>query len=465
MMDSVTMENFRCFRERQTVPLAPLTLLVGENSTGKTSFLALIRALSELAFDGRAPNFKAPPYDLGSFDEIAHHRGGRGSRAESFTAGASIRFRPPFTEADEFEEINLEVRFCKGRDGTAPAPTRQSLRANGAWINEWIDQPDVAYTAKIGTDRGTWELCVPTDSRLPADLGSYRFYMLPDNLRAEFTLDGEAPPKLSPVHGSPAFSEEDESALRVLWPVGAGLQRLLPRELLQAEPFAGAPVRSQPHRTYDPVRWERAPEGDHIPMRIAEMSGQQTRRWSSLKKQLEKFGEAAGLFDEITVRHLGATGSDPFQIQVRKGSKRLKGPFRNLIDVGYGVSQALPIVAELIEASTPTDLYLLQQPEVHLHPSAQAELGTLMCNVAAEGRQLIVETHSDHLIDRVRMDVRDGKADLGVDDVRILYFERSGLDVKIHELWWDESGNIENTPFGYRRFFMEEVERSIWPPS
>ena len=62
------------------------------------------------------------------------------------------------------------------------------------------------------------------------------------------------------------------------------------------------------------------------------------------------------------------------------------------------------------------------------------------------------------------MDVRDGKTNLTKDDVRILYFERDGLDVKIHELWWDENGNIENAPPSYRRFFMEEVERSIWPP-
>ena len=308
-------------------------------------------------------------------------------------------------------------------------------------------------------------MCLPTDSRFPTDLGSYSFYVHQYSRRAEFILEGEASPELSPVGDSPEFSEDDEDALRALWPVGARLRRLLPRELLQAEPFAGAPVRSQPHRTYDPVRWERVPEGDHVPMRIAELSGQQTRRWSNLKAQLEKFGTAAGLFDEIAVRHLGVTGSDPFQIQVRKWSGRLKGPFRNLIDVGYGVSQVLPIITELLESSAPTDLYLFQQPEVHLHPSAQAELGTLFCDVAATGRQLIVETHSDHLIDRVRMDIRDGKTDLGVDDVRILYFERSGLDVKIHELWWDKSGNIENTPPGYRRFFMEEVERSIWPPS
>ena len=54
-------------------------------------------------------------------------------------------------------------------------------------------------------------------------------------------------------------------------------------------------------------------------------------------------------------------------------------------------------------------MFLLQQPEVHLHPQAQAALGTLFCQVAAGGRQLIIETHSDYIIDRVRMDVRDGQ--------------------------------------------------------
>ena len=52
-MDQITLENFRCFREKQTARLAPLTLLVGENSTGKTSFLALIRALWDVAYEHR----------------------------------------------------------------------------------------------------------------------------------------------------------------------------------------------------------------------------------------------------------------------------------------------------------------------------------------------------------------------------------------------------------------------------
>ena len=92
-MNSVTLRNFRCFREEQTARLAPLTLLVGENSTGKTSFLAMIRALWDVAFGQKVPDFKEEPYDLGDFDEIAHYRGGRGSRANSFAAGFS--FTPP----------------------------------------------------------------------------------------------------------------------------------------------------------------------------------------------------------------------------------------------------------------------------------------------------------------------------------------------------------------------------------
>ena len=85
-MDNITLKNFRCFREEQTARLAPLTLLVGENSTGKTSFMAMIRAVWDIAYRNQAPDFKEEPYDLGSFDEIAHYRGGKGGRANTFQA-------------------------------------------------------------------------------------------------------------------------------------------------------------------------------------------------------------------------------------------------------------------------------------------------------------------------------------------------------------------------------------------
>ena len=145
---------------------------------------------------------------------------------------------------------------------------------------------------------------------------------------------------------------------------------------------------------------------------------------------------------------------------IRKSSRRLKGLKRNLIDVGYGVSQALPLLTELLRKGAP-GTFLLQQPEVHLHPSAQAALGSLFCNIAAQGRQLIVETHSDYILDRVRMDIRDKKTGLKPEDVSILYFEPGELDVTIHSLRLDEQGNVLDAPKGYRQFFLEETRNSI----
>ena len=184
--------------------------------------------------------------------------------------------------------------------------------------------------------------------------------------------------------------------------------------------------------------------------------------WQILKGRLEKFGKSSGLFDEIAINAFGKAEGTPFQLQIRKFADkgRRKGPARNLIDVGYGVSQALPLLTALLRADGP-ELFLLQQPEVHLHPRAQAALGSLFCDIAAPGRQLIVETHSDYLIDRVRMDLRDGKTSLKPEDVSILYFEPGDLSVKIHSLRHDAMGNVLDAPPSYGRFFMDEVSRSI----
>ncbi|MCY4224126.1 MAG: hypothetical protein OXF06_04760 [Bacteroidetes bacterium] len=107
-------------------------------------------------------------------------------------------------------------------------------------------------------------------------------------------------------------------------------------------------------------------------------------------------------------------------------------------------------------------MVLLQQPDIHLHSSVQAALGTLFCEIAGLGRQLIVKAHNNYVIDRIRMDVRDRKTNLKPHDVSILYFERNDTSVQIHNIKIDELGNVLNTPNSYGRFFMEEMDRSIW---
>ena len=197
-----------------------------------------------------------------------------------------------------------------------------------------------------------------------------------------------------------------------------------------------------------------------MPMYLAEVFSGKKREWKDLKEKLEQFGSVSGLFDEISIKRLGKRASEPFQVQFRKFEGQRKGPKHNLIDVGYGVSQALPVITELLRQDAP-HLFLLQQPEVHLHPRAQAALGSLFCQIARPNRQLIVETHSDYLLDRVRMEVRDGTSALKPEDVSILFFERTSLNVQIHSLKIDELGNVVGAPDTYGQFFMEETTKSL----
>ena len=156
------------------------------------------------------------------------------------------------------------------------------------------------------------------------------------------------------------------------------------------------------------------------------------------------------MFQEIEIRKLGDYVSDPVQVMVKDGYIA-----SNLIDVGYGVSQALPVAVESIIAPEHTRL-LIQQPEVHLHPRAQAALGSLFARLAgSHGKQFVVETHSDFIMDRVRTEVAKGT--ISAQDVIILYLEKEQGKTTVYPIEIGETGGILNPPPSYRSFFMEET--------
>ncbi len=441
-MDEVTIENFRCFRERQTARLAPLTLLVGDNSTGKTSLLAMLRILwRAVVLEEKLPRFKDELFDLGTFREVVHQSVNNGGLEQEFSGG--------FTIGDFTSEVKI-------RQGNVRPEVSRLLIKNS--------------TASVSFSRSEGK--VTADFITPNIVEKYNLD-LSDNLNLEFARirDHEIwgvisfyaylSNKKSYANGDSPLNDEDMNELTelIVNPFTLLGQRY-ENSNFSVIPWANAPVRSKPLRTYDPDTARLDPEGKAVPALLAELAHSDVEQWETLKNAMESIGQKTGMFDEINIRRLGDDlSSDPFQIQVRKTSGDGNGQWRNLIDVGYGVSQILPIIYVLTKM-VESFMLMLQQPELHLHPSAQAGLGSMLCNVATK-RQILVETHSDHLIDRVRMDVRDQKYGIKPEDVSILYFERTADDVQIHNIRIDEEGNILDPPSSYRKFFRNEVNRSL----
>jgi predicted ATPase len=224
---------------------------------------------------------------------------------------------------------------------------------------------------------------------------------------------------------------------------------------MQRTVFASAPVRIQPRRVYTPSELTSLNAGEQVPLEMANLKLSAPDRWQETKEKLNAFGRRSGLFEDIEVKRLGKTDSDPFQLQIKN-----QGPAANIVDVGYGVSQALPLLYPL-QAENDYDFFLLQQPEVHLHPRAQAEFGSLLTNLSFENptHNYVVETHSDFIVDRIRSDVRAGV--IPANDVSILLFRRSGIDVTILTMGIDERGEITGYPEDYREFFLREQARVL----
>ena len=460
-MDRITLENYRCFRERQSARLAPLTLLVGENSTGKTSFMAMVRALWDVAYSSRIPDFREQPYDLGSFNDIAHYRGAKASRANEIRASFdSYAAYPraknyPHTKKTAWNLHKFCVRLQERKADPVPVmrilsnKRRETRIEHRGWTGE-------SHNVHFSTPNGNWGW------RPEEDYGNWRGDDSSIHPLWSFIYDAERHTQFDVISGKDLPGEKDFELLRRMAIVhripyiSSGLSGSN-----KFRPYSSAPIRSKPHRIYHPSRPIEDPEGNRIPMYLADIHSQGGKEWERLKGALTEFGKTSGLFDEIIIRSFETDeGSDPFQLQVRESGSPKDSYPRNLIDVGYGVSQVLPVIVQLLRDDGPP-MFLLQQPEVHLHPRAQAALGSLFCKIASAGRPLIIETHSDYILDRVRLDVRDKETKLQPSDVSILFFERQDLDVQIHSIRIDEMGNILDAPQSYRQFFMDETKRDL----
>ena len=124
-----------------------------------------------------------------------------------------------------------------------------------------------------------------------------------------------------------------------------------------------------------------------------------------------------------------------------------------MADVGFGISQFLPIIVADLQLSYKSTL-IMSQPEIHLHPSVQANLGNyLVKQVKEKEKSYIVETHSEYLLNRMRLLIVQGE--IQPEDVAVYYFENSIKNGSVaHRIEFTKQGQILNAPKGFFDTYM-----------
>jgi hypothetical protein len=432
-------DNFRGFANTY-IPISNVNFFVGENSTGKTSVLALLKLLSGPRFFFQT-ELADQEVSLGPFsDMVSAH-----SEDKTFFRVGVVLQRESEQKKEQgvgmgwlctfLQQEGMPVLFsytlCRGSE-------MLFLRFEGNHVHFRKETYPTSHSADeiLKTLLPQWidEHCGTS--------GTYDTITLP----AEFPGRLPLMAAMSVITQSP-FREEN--ATKHDAPAVPLLNVVMLPEVIWI-----APIRTKPRRTYDEPSLSFSPEGGHTPYVIRKMLGSkaEAKKFHAFMKHV---GKASGLFQDVRIKNFGKGATAPFEVDVVLDGKGL-----SLSTVGYGVSQSLPVLVEIL-ARGPGTWLAIQQPEVHLHPRAQAALGEVLFEMAARYSQVfLVETHSDFTIDRFRMNYRTERADKP--EGQVLFFERREKHNVVTSLPISASGDFPtDQPQRYRDFFVKEEMRLL----
>lgn len=430
-------DNYRGFRDK-VVTMRDVNFFVGENSTGKTSFLALLQLLSPgSSWEGKSFDFRE--FGLTTFkDIVSSHSENR----KYFSIGI---FYP-----DEIRSAARGEKKKGANEGGSIAPT--------AIVAHFSSREGLPRLARYVVSHRGWEMQIAhansgisfrlRKSGLPAHFGE-----LTKDVMAGWAKKSRVGTKgFKKATLPPEFFEHlPISAVAPL--ILANINEKPSSDFLVAPYFLAelawlAPIRTKPRKTYDEFVLDFSPEGEHTPYVIRKILSNK-KKAEEFREFIQKFGSDSGLFGDVVVKKLGKGSTDPFEVDVVINSSEL-----SISNVGYGVSQVLPVIVEAFTRGVSSS-FAIQQPEVHLHPKAQAALGDVFFHLASNQKKaFFVETHSDYAIDRFRRAMRKSKNKV---DAQVLFFERADQGNEISELLINPDGSLdESQPSSYRDFFIRE---------
>lgn len=436
MLNRLKLENFKAW-EQADLTFGKVTGLFGANSAGKSSLLDLLLLLKQTrnATDrGIVLEFGGPTdmVNLGTFADVVHHHN------ESQRIRWLLEWALPRTLTIKTIRIPLNPHATVFEGTTLRTNCEVGIRGNGLWA------PELAYRF------------ADTDFRLHEKEGSKREFQLTTNAQNFRFIrnQGRKWPLSRPIK-THLFPGEAKSYFQN----SAFLSEFeLRYENLMDSMFYLGPLREHPKREY---HWagsrpdDVGQRGERTMDAILAATARGTKRSLGYRMRRKPFQEMISHW----LRELGLIHSFAID-EVAAGTRLYRTTVQTLptsaptalTDVGFGVSQVLPVLVLLYyvpEGST----VILEQPEIHLHPAVQSGLADVMLNVAeARHVQIIVESHSEHLLRRLQRRVAEGSAT--AEEVRLYFVSAHDGKANLAELTLNQWGEIENWP---HNFFGDEM--------
>ena len=409
MLTHIRMKNFKSWADSGEVKLAPLTGFFGANSSGKSSLLQMLLLLKqtigseEVLFFGDENSL----VNLGSFNEVIH-RHNRDAQLE-LEFGCNLR-KPQF--------VNLSLE-----EGRLDKTAVDGFTFNTA-LSAGYSEP-ILQSFRYASPSSLWEMKWQGD-------GGYR----KGNQFLNGVNLGDA--YVETCYGVPWW----RNMPRIDWDWRFLGQFSSVFETFFSELYYLASTRVEPRRQ---TRWE----GEHpidVGKRgsdvISALLSARVKHLGRNEKRISVWLQDMKLAHAFSLENQGDDGKD-YEIHIRKNAE---SPAVTLVDMGYGLSQFLPVLVLCYYVPEGSTL-ILEQPGIHLHPMVQSQLADLLIEVVTERNlQVIVESHSEHLLVRLQRRIAEGKIE---GDKIGLYFcsndEAEGVST-LEPLEVDKVGNIRNWP-------------------
>jgi predicted ATPase len=410
----LSVEGYKSLRTRQEIEIRPLTIIAGINSSGKSSALQpllLLKQTIDAPYDPGPLQLDGPNVSVTAIEQVLSKTNVRTEQARSFTVGITTGGGGQTTQIVFGKDSKSDLRVLEMSgwffaEQTEPITLRE--RMTDAQLRRALPAELLArYTSVAGE---------------------------PEELRVSVRRDRSF---LFPVLVS---GDGSRTSTLLLGDVRVqGLQRDLSRMIhLPA-------LRGNPRRTYRTAAVGERYQGTFEAYTAGIIAAWQNNHRTAELQQLRVDLEELGLTWKVEARQF-----DDTQVQLMVGRlprARSGGAWDlvNIADVGFGVSQTLPVIVALGVAQ-PGQLVYLEQPEIHLHPRAQFKFGQVVSRALKRGVRVVVETHSSLFIRSVQELV--AKADLKPVDVALHWFTRdpqSG-DTQISTGELDDDGAFGDWP-------------------